>query len=109
VHLGALWRQALCRGAVDGVFIARPDGDDFAGGVVKLAVDEPEPLWPLTGNVELDSGEPGQVAADVSVAELFADDAPMCEVVGDRHCGRDDLGSVGGQRRDVSDGRRGGR
>jgi hypothetical protein len=27
-----------------------------------------------------------------------------CEVVGDRHCGRDYLWSVGGQRRDVSDG-----
>ncbi len=68
-----LWREALSRGAVDGVFIARPDGDNLKGDVVELAVDQPEPLRTLTRHVELDSGEPGQVAADVSVAQLFAD------------------------------------
>jgi len=67
-----LWREALRRGAVDGVFVARPDGDNLQGDVVELAVDKPEPLWPLTGDVELDSGKPCQVAADVSVAQLFA-------------------------------------
>lgn len=97
-----LWREALRRGAVDGVFIARADGDNLKGGIVELAVDKPEPLRPLTRDVELDSGKPGQVAADVSVTQLFADDASVCEVVGDRHCGRDHLQSIGGQGRDVS-------
>ena len=63
-------REALRRGAVDGVFIARPDGDNLQGGLVELAVDKPEPLRPLTRDVELDSGKPAQVAADVSVAQL---------------------------------------
>jgi len=31
----------------------------------------------------------------MSVAQLFADDASMCEVVGDRYCGRDHLQSMG--------------
>jgi hypothetical protein len=86
-----LWLEALRRGAVDGVFISRADGDNLKGGVVELAVDEPEPLRTLTRDVELDSGKPGQVAADVSLAQLFADDASVCEVVGDRHRGRDHL------------------
>jgi hypothetical protein len=38
-----LWLEALRRGAVDGVFIARPDGDNLKGDVVELAVDKPEP------------------------------------------------------------------
>ena len=66
-----LWRKAPRRGAVDGVFIARADGDNLKGGVVELAVDKPEPLRPLTRDVELDSGKPAQVAADVSLAQLF--------------------------------------
>jgi len=99
-----LWREALRGGAVDGVFIARADGDNLKGDVVELAVDEPEPLRPLTRDVELDSGKPGQVAADVSVAQLFADDASVCEVVGYHHCGRDHLQSISGQGRDVSGG-----
>jgi hypothetical protein len=69
------WREALRRGAIDGVFVARPDGDNLQGDVVELAVDKSEPLRPLTRDVELDSGKPGQVAADVWVAKLFADDA----------------------------------
>ena len=36
--------------------------------------------------------------------ELFADDASMCEVVGDRLCGRDYLRPVDGQGRHVNDG-----
>jgi len=32
-----LWREALRRGAVDAVFIARPDGDNLQGDVVELA------------------------------------------------------------------------
>ena len=99
-----LWLEALRRGAVDGVFIARPDDDNLKGDVAELAVDKPEPLRPLTRDVELDSGEPGQVAADVSVAQLFADDMSVCEVVGDRHRGRDHLQSIGGQGREVSGG-----
>src|SRR5664280_1070491 len=77
-----LWREALRRGPVDGVFISRADGDNLQGDVVELAVDKPEPLRPLTRHVELDSGKPGQIAADVSVAQLFADDTSVCEVVG---------------------------
>lgn len=73
-----LRREALRRGPVDGVFIARADGDNLRGDVVELAVDKPEPLWPLTRDVELDSGKPSQIVADVSVAQLFADDASMC-------------------------------
>jgi hypothetical protein len=33
-----LRREALRRRAVDGVFVARPDGDDFKGDVVEPAV-----------------------------------------------------------------------
>ena len=66
-----LRREALRRGPVDGVFIARPYGDNLQGDVVELAIDKPEPLRPLTRDVELDSGKPTQVAADVSVAQLF--------------------------------------
>jgi len=66
-----LWLEALRCGAVDGVFISRAGGDNLKGDVVELAVDKPEPLRTLTRDVELDSGEPGQVAADVSVAQLF--------------------------------------
>jgi hypothetical protein len=74
VYPSGLWGKALRRCAVDGVFIARSDGHDFKGVVVQLPVDEPEALRPLTGYVELDPSETGQVAADVSLAELFADD-----------------------------------
>jgi hypothetical protein len=61
-----LWLEALRRGAVDGVFIARPDGDNLKGDVVELTVDKPKPLRTLTRDVELDSGKPGQIAADMS-------------------------------------------
>ena len=95
-----LWPEALRRGAVDGMFIARADGDNLKGDVVELAVDKPKPLRTLTRDVELDPGKPGQVAADVSLAQLFADDTSMCEVVGDRHRGRDHPQSISGQGRD---------
>ena len=49
-----LWREALRRGPVDGVFISRAAGDNLKGDVVELAVDKPEPLRTLTRNVELD-------------------------------------------------------
>ena len=72
-------------------FFARSDGDDLAGGVVELAVDEAEPLRPLATYVELDPREPGQVATDVSVAEFLADDASVRQVVDDGCCSRDDV------------------
>lgn len=71
VQLAAIGR-GVCRRAADGVFIAWTDGDDFTGGVVELAIDESEPLCPLTWYVELDVREPSQVSADVSVAEFLA-------------------------------------
>lgn len=64
--------ETSCRRAADGVFIAWTDGDDFTGGVVELAIDESEPLCPLTWYVELDVREPSQVSTDVSVAEFLA-------------------------------------
>ena len=59
------------------------DGNDFQGHVVDLAVEQPEPLGPTTGEVELHPGESREVAADVPACEPLPDDAAMRQVISD--------------------------
>jgi hypothetical protein len=79
------------------MLLAWPNGDDLAGGVIKLAVDEPESLRSLARYVELHPGQASQVAADAPRPKCLADNPTMREVVGDGRRGRDDVGPVVGQ------------
>lgn len=101
------------------MLIAKADGHDVIGVTVGGSIEQPEALWPLAGKVELDPGQPGEIAADSALAELLAGHSAVGKVFehsrhqveyGDAIIGQmgDVAGDVGVEGEPVSDRRRGG-
>ena len=82
---------------IDGVLVANTDRHHAAGLLLKISVDQPEGPSGTAWDVELDAGEPGQVAADVPHSKELAGDPSVCEVV---ECGAScvhHMGAVNGE------------
>ena len=51
------------------MLITNSDGDDMAGALINLSVNQAESLRPLARDIELDPRESSEVAADVPLTE----------------------------------------